>query len=137
MTRHRSSDDVGISLYGLSVLATYRLVRFTIEDTIFDEPREALQDWLSEGGAIRQWALDLITCPWCLGVWFSGFITLAIRRRRGWNPMYSFLWWMAVAAMQPWLQMTEGVIHSVNELLAPDEDDDEDGDEDGGPQAAR
>ena len=107
-----------LALHPISVAATYRLVRLAIEDTIFDEPREAVYAWCARGGAFRQWFLALITCPWCLGVWMSGFVTLAVWRvHRPWNPVVAFLWWMSVAAVQPWMHMVEGIVLHVGEML--------------------
>lgn len=110
-------------LYGLSVAATYRLVRLAIADEIFDEPRELLHEWCEQGGAFRDWLYALITCPWCLGVWFSGFLTVATRRHRRGGFIYGFVWWMAVAAFQPWVHMVEGIVHAINRTLNPDDDD--------------
>jgi len=127
MVAQRNTSADRALLYGLSVGATYRLVRLAIEDTIFDEPREALHEWCEKGGPIRGWFLDLITCPWCLGVWFSAAVTVATRRHRRGGFVYGFIWWMAVAAAQPWLHIVEGIILHINKLLgmALGEDDDE------------
>lgn len=100
--------------WGLSVLATYRLVRLAIEDTIFDETRDKLYPWLARGGPVKQWFLALITCPWCLGVWVAALVTLASRRDR--SVVARVVWWLSIAAIQPWVHMIEGVLHSVNSI---------------------
>lgn len=55
------------------VLATFRVTRLLIDDTIFDAPR----GWLFNRGVRRapgRFLVDLFSCPWCLSVWVSAAI---------------------------------------------------------------
>lgn len=76
-------------------LFVYRINRFIIRDTIFDRPRAALINWLlpKRGGDV---IVDLITCPFCIGVWVSGAsITVAAQISDVPMPVYM---WLASAA---------------------------------------
>lgn len=48
--------------------ASYRLWRLIGQDTITERPREGLDGW----------ALDLVTCPWCLGSWIAFAVTAIV-----------------------------------------------------------
>jgi len=56
-------------------LAVYRVNRLIIHDTIFDRPRSAFINWLlpKRGGGT---VVELITCPFCIGMWVSGVATI-------------------------------------------------------------
>jgi hypothetical protein len=75
-------------------LAAFRLTRLVTTDTITDPLRGWLYRWAwdestpievtapdgrrvlvpSPRAAWRTWLYDLLTCPWCLGVWFSAAV---------------------------------------------------------------
>lgn len=63
-------------------LASYRVVRFLIFDTLIEHSRQKFYTWLSNaslnGYAIKKgfahWFLGAISCSWCLGV----YVTFAI-----------------------------------------------------------
>jgi hypothetical protein len=48
--------------------AAYRLWRLIGQDTITERLREGLDGW----------ALDLVTCPWCLGSWIAFTVTAIV-----------------------------------------------------------
>lgn len=48
--------------------AAYRLWRLIGQDQITERLREGLDGW----------ALDLITCPWCLGSWIAFAVTAIV-----------------------------------------------------------
>lgn len=48
--------------------AAYRLWRLIGQDTITERLREGLDGW----------ALDLVTCPWCLGSWIAFAVTAIV-----------------------------------------------------------
>jgi len=76
-------------------LAGTRLVRAWMYEQIGEPVREPLEDWLAKPVFVvgepdiidgprmnaKAWALDLITCPHCVGVWFTVGCVLALRFR--------------------------------------------------------
>jgi hypothetical protein len=71
--RDRSADR----LTGLLVdgLASYRLVKLVRDDKITEPAREAVQE---RTGPPEQSKISyLMTCPWCLSIYFGGALTLA------------------------------------------------------------
>lgn len=105
-------------LFLISSLATYRLTRLWVYDSITAEARLWVAAKLvpmptvdSDGFALdvpavagfRVWLLDLLSCRWCLSVWVSGGLTLAWSLYEGawstWTDVLPFLTtWMALAA---------------------------------------
>lgn len=73
----------------------YRINRFIIRDTIFDRPRAALINWLlpKRGGAV---VVDLITCPFCIGVWVAG-VSTAVAANITNIPIPVYLWLASAA----------------------------------------
>jgi len=65
----------------LDALAVYRLWRLAAEDTILDRPRAALISWAWDRAHEDRAAvpgedpdpkiIELLQCPWCLGLWLS------------------------------------------------------------------
>ena len=53
-------------------LAVFRWVRLAIEDDIFEPLRERTTYKLDPRNRLR----ELLECPWCLGMWLSGFATI-------------------------------------------------------------
>ena len=101
-------------------LAVYRVVRLWLEDTITEPVRSRVigsSVYLPDGTLPRQgyllehpntvnlWLLDLLTCPWCLGVHVSFWAVLAacasswVSLSVSWAGAVAFgAVWMAVAA---------------------------------------
>lgn len=85
-------------------LATARITRLVVEDTIFDKPRNALQAKLlvSKKGSAA-WLLKLIGCPYCVSVWVAlaaTVTTFALADISIPNPVAVFIFlWMAIAAL--------------------------------------
>lgn len=53
-------------------LATYRLTRFFLFDSLLSSPRDAFHSWLlSHPNFLPNFLYDLTTCAWCLSVWVS------------------------------------------------------------------
>lgn len=50
----------------LDALAVWRIVRFIQRDSLIEEPREAL---INRYGHLK--ISELLTCPWCLGIWVA------------------------------------------------------------------
>jgi hypothetical protein len=49
------------------VLATHRVTRLAVEDTIADRPR----NWVFMRTPWPEWTEKLLSCPWCFGWWAS------------------------------------------------------------------
>lgn len=82
---------LGLGAVAIIALASFRATRLVVTDSILAGPREWLYLWAwdpehpvdfngtaaasprkeGRGGALRTWVYDLLTCPWCLGVWMS------------------------------------------------------------------
>lgn len=120
----RRTEDDG-STFVVATFATYRLVRLALTDTIFDKPRDWLYAKLAVLGAQRDkrkaaasnWVFDLVTCQWCLGVWFAGVLTAALARSRGWPVIKWFVWWMGVAGAQSAVHVAEDATTHLVTLL--------------------
>jgi len=57
----------------LLTLATYRLSRLVIEDTVSDKFRDLVWRYFPYDKTIGY----LITCYWCMGFWFSSLFVIA------------------------------------------------------------
>lgn len=70
----------------INAIAVARLARFVAVDTIFNKPRAKFTSHF-EGSLV-----ELITCPWCLSVWFAAAATVltCAATTRG--------WWLLAAA---------------------------------------
>lgn len=83
----------------LTALAVWRCVVFVRQDSLIEGTREKL---LTRFGAKDSLLADkaylLLTCQWCLSIWFAGLATLA------WLPVVDYTWtsgvitWLALAA---------------------------------------
>jgi len=60
-------------------LAAYRLARLTIEDTLLDNPREGLLEWLEDQGLRGRKIAEGLRCWWCVGVWAAAAMVLLRR----------------------------------------------------------
>lgn len=80
----KAYDELVLVDYVLMVLASFRLVRFVVYDKMFAFFREQFYDATEykgkvvlvkpEGGPRRTLA-DLLTCPWCFGVWAAFMVS--------------------------------------------------------------
>jgi hypothetical protein len=59
-------------------LATYRLVKLVRDDRITEPAREAVM--AAQGPPEQSKVSYLLTCPWCLSIWFGAALTLGRRR---------------------------------------------------------
>lgn len=100
---HAEGMPAVLTILVLLALATYRVTRFAIHDTLIDEPRTAVLRWLaSKPGIVRSKLHDLATCPYCLSVWVAGALTAATAQVA--TVQLPLLMWLAVAggAMVAW-----------------------------------
>lgn len=82
----------------LDALATYRLTRLVISDTIIDEPRARLLIHLETTGHPK--LAYLAGCPWCLSIYVGAAVVIARRRApRAWDPIARALSYSAVAGI--------------------------------------
>lgn len=74
--QEHAGDATDMLLIIVLSLAVYRINRFIIKDTIFDKPRAAFINWAlpKRGGTT---VVDLITCPFCIGVWAAAAATFS------------------------------------------------------------
>lgn len=64
----------------VDAIATYRLTRLVQEDSLLDRPRE----WVLDRWGHRK-AAELVTCPWCAGVWVAaGVVAARVLFPRAW-----------------------------------------------------
>ena len=100
----------------LAVLATYRLAQLVALD---DGPLDcfvtlrSLMVYSHKGkrreGAVWKSLEDLVNCPYCLGVWFAGLMTLLVVQRVPMDPWTGLLFWLGVAGGQCALQSSTDV----------------------------
>jgi len=85
-----------LTLLVLLSLATYRITRLAISDSIFDTPRMWLHQYLLGKTSKVRWVFyQLITCQYCLSIWIAGLITLGASTAVDID--LPFLMWMASA----------------------------------------
>jgi len=80
----KSYDSLTLIDFTLITLATWRCIRLVVYDKIFAFFREQFYDPTEykgkvvlvkpEGGPRRTLA-DLVTCPWCIGVWMAAMVS--------------------------------------------------------------
>jgi len=104
-------------------LATYRLVRLALYDTITQSLRDRIWDWLSrKDTTLRDQAGYLLSCHWCLGVHAAFWVTLcwflANDLFTGYAGLVRFgAVWFALAASQSVLHVVEDFISEVVEAI--------------------
>lgn len=89
-------------------LATWRVTRFWLKDSLIEGIRMGLEGWLAKRVTKLRYrkALELITCPWCISVWVSAGFTALWRWQEGsgvgW--FWTGVLWLATAggAMACW-----------------------------------
>ena len=86
-------------LFVIYVLAVYRVTRFFVADTLGEELKDKMFDFLV--GRVPAKLLDevqyLLSCYWCLSIWVSAWFT-------GLGLFFvdvpvPFLWWLAVSSV--------------------------------------
>jgi hypothetical protein len=97
----------------LLALAAYRVTRLIVIDAIFDEPRAWLirklgfkksrkdGDLYNREHPIFEKLIYLMTCTWCVGVWVSAFLFIALYRE------FKFVDIFAIAGLQGLLHALE------------------------------
>lgn len=63
----------------LAVLGSFRLARIITSDSISDSLRARVGRWAAGRSDYRWWVAELVTCPFCVGVWFSAFMVLLLK----------------------------------------------------------
>lgn len=81
----------------LDALATWRLTRLAVEDTITEPGRRAVLAFIAgaAGPRAEEYARDLLGCYWCTGWWVS--LGVLVARRRRWWPVVR--WALALSAI--------------------------------------
>lgn len=90
-------------------LATYRVARFLVLDSLIDGPREALHAWLTKPESLSVWrwkVAELMGCPYCVTVWVAAANVLfwSLLVADSWVGWAFLLVWPAVAgaSLVPW-----------------------------------
>jgi hypothetical protein len=79
-------------------LATYRIARFLILDTLIDTPRIWLhQVIIGKPKAWRMKLYELLTCPYCLTIWIAAAVTAL-----------ADIWYSVPAPIGMWLAAATG-----------------------------
>jgi len=74
----RTVTDLSPLWVVLTVAAVWRVIVFIRQDSIIDGTREKFVVFLTRKDSLwRSKVLDLIDCPWCLGVWLSAVAVAA------------------------------------------------------------
>ena len=122
-------------IFFILTLAVYRTVRLWLYDTITgplrsrvigDEGRAGFL--IDHANGFSLWLLDLLTCPWCLGVWVS-FGGVAVLSAVGaldfdWSPAgvgAATATALAVAATQSFWHLVEDLVGSATAALDGDD----------------
>ena len=67
-------------------LATHRLTRLIVQDSVFDRPREHTKKALHAAGYDK--ALELLRCPFCVSIYCAFGVVIARRvAPRAWSPV--------------------------------------------------
>lgn len=88
----------------LCALASYRAARLVVFDTIAEPFRRRLSLWAYPGDKrhrVREWLVDLTSCPHCIGWWWSMIAAIVWLTATGWPGVWQaavFAW--AVAGLQ-------------------------------------
>jgi hypothetical protein len=115
--------------FALLSFAVYRVVRLWLYDTIAAPLRAAVT--ISDDGdpgflmrhpnRVTMWALDLLSCQWCLGVWVS-FGAVAVLALAGMPPYDATPLGVALAVVTALaLSAAQSAVHLVEDLLLGDE----------------
>lgn len=89
----------------LMILATFRLTRMVVYDSIF----EFFRSWFKgkEKGTFMGTLHSLINCPWCMGLWFSLFVTFFYF----YTPIaWFFILFLAIASVASILQVFSNLL---------------------------
>lgn len=109
-------------VFVLAVLASYRLTRLWLYDTIGAPLHRWVINRLIDGTANRfRWKLvELLTCQWCLGVWV-GFVASAVwfTAAHQWDGAMSIIGWLVVALA---IAAGQSFLHLLEERLSSDDD---------------
>lgn len=114
--------------YVLMTLATWRVIRLVVYDAVFKWFREQFYDAKETRGGVvlekpvsgpRRTLADLISCPWCFGVWAAAMVTFFYL-------MFSWAFYpvlfLAVAAVATFMQLLANLIgHKAEQLKRENE----------------
>lgn len=100
-----------LATFMVATLAAYRLARLVAWDTITGPARAKIFRWAFLEHADRTftpkhrlgvWVYGLMSCPFCVGFWFSGAAWFALNADRSYR-WADVAWWLAVAGAQSFL----------------------------------
>lgn len=67
-SRRENINNLSIFDFVILALAVFRLIRLFVYDTVTDFIRQYLAEYKT---GPRKTAADLLSCPWCTGIWMS------------------------------------------------------------------
>jgi len=113
---YKSYETLMLTDYVLITLASFRLVRMVVYDKIFPFFREQFYDAEEYKGKVvltkpltgpRRTLADLLSCPWCFGVWASAMVTFLYLL----TPYVFFpILFLALSAVATFLQLIANLI---------------------------
>lgn len=121
-------------------VATYRVTRLVVGDTIWEGWRDKFKQWAYVDPENHVWRkipgrpwltfwrgklADLVTCPFCISVWIAGFMYVALKTADGWDGtswVEHGVAWMAVAggAIMIW-NLVEIEVHEPEHIVLEEE----------------
>ncbi len=120
---YRPLNEFEIVDFLLVALATWRVIRLFVYDAITKFFREQFWDAKTVGKSIvlekpphgpRRTLADLLSCPWCIGVWAGAFITFAYAM---FPYAYYFVIFLAISGVATFLQLLSNVVgHKAEQL---------------------
>ena len=78
-------------------LTSYRVTRLLVKDSF--PPLEVQRTRVESRWGVDSWQAYLARCPWCMGVYVSGALTLATHHAVGGLPVPWLVWGAAAAAV--------------------------------------
>lgn len=93
----------------VDALATLRLTRLVVSDTVAEPIRHRVLSWAEtprDGAMAHPRVAELLGCSWCTSIWTAAAVVFARRAMpRAWAPVAELLACSAVAAM--WATLTD------------------------------
>lgn len=109
-------DKLSLTDFALITLASWRLIRFFVYDTMTKWLREQFYDVKKVGKGFtlvkpvtgpRRTLADLFSCPWCFGMWAAASVTFFYLL----TPFaYYFVLFLAISAVASFLQILTNLI---------------------------
>jgi len=91
----------------ITALAVWRLIVFVRQDSLWEGTRTKLTVRLMRKDTLpRTKLLDLLDCPWCLGIWFAAAAVAVWSIEVEFTPVSGVITWLALAGSAAALDQT-------------------------------